>query len=1103
MYSQELFVKNILSTPKESANIDTMPHSIEEIPAVFALPKLSMFPKFDIKKDPGSQEILSVAETPLIITDESPVLSFKEHLPLPCGENSSVKVTLQQKVKDGRIEVKDGRVEHTYTDTSSDLNMLVESNETVAPSEVNTATCSSSIEAVINGNINDLPESDPLSNPEESREDSVSLLNQDTQSFFSMKKASYSDSQTNHQRIRTNRGSNCKTEDSFEINIDCTDISSTKQISQSNNTNNASEKKQKIVPAPKMRKRKSFMLHEDEVPDTTDVSMSSVVSAQENMEEKHKRKCLRRKQDPNSLTVDSYVDEKGAGKLIENNILIENNEVNVVLTHKESDMDCDDAKELQGSLQTDHIQIYSESKSEQVLILDNLEKDISDTKETSSVFKQNMIKKNDTSISFKVSDSKLSNEMNTYTDVCTTQICDRALVTVAESVQSDISTMDPESLDHIIAIKIPPQDSLTVNSDSLESVPRSYNPAKSDKLEAVSGPVSDTGQKPCSPGSATISKTDRQADSICMVPESEMADDSNTLKTSLDATTMQSQLCNREELENSLVQNESLSQTGIDENEKIQVNNISNSMSPKGNNALNDDAKPGEDAVSEKKLPTNPQRHLSGLLVSPEDNDLASKTKGSLEDIFTVDSEMPFIDSSPLDETIKKAYLSEEEIIRDSIIEAQENNMQYSNNEKMPKIILEGSHNQKCSAKNSKNNNLINEEYNLKSREKQVKSKENGCTKKVRSSESSCRKYNSDSESDLSQQSEKKRRSGIKGARGFASKKKQIHYVSLSSPIKTKSGCTTSSSVEIDHVSNESQKMLVDALKKETANTSATNECMRKKGEDFSDDGSEHEKGKKKNDTSSFEFELNSSHEELNRKSETTKDEQTDECIKVTKTKILDLEMSFSETMKTENDNEFIMSSPESETTAVYENGNTVSVQKNSRTENTDPIRYETKFDTSSPLPEETVHEPVEVLESDIGHSDTDSDVGPTTRKKPKKAVIADSSSEDEGSNICSTFSLLLLLLIFLFVTYHSIVLGYNVFLAGYSFFVSHTLTQTGSLFHPILTFPLQKKNKETHTHTQKKQNKKKHNVNTVFLFFSEDFFFSQFLSKISRRFIS
>ena len=980
--SQDLFVQKVLSTPEESANKGVSPQVIMETPAVFAVPKLSSFKKpADMKKVAKEQEILSIAETPLIMPESSPKEEFLSVFSINSFDNGA--------------EPEEVRVR----DNDSESIVRVESEETISPSQV-VSSVSGKVEGV-KIKLNELPQGNTeslyASSQEDSRENSVSLLDPEINSSIQMV-------EINRKRTISHNGN---------ASNSSSDKSGGLYVSQTSNMSYDLENKEKEKPVLR-KKRKSFMLHNDDNPDIPVVSKSHSFPEQDISEQISKRKRL------------SGVQSENGTELCENNAPANNN--------KESDTNM--ILETEVISQDDKKKI---SQLRKVCIPDSLENGTVDGIRISSEIKDGKTKElcsnsNVVLESFDIEKAdpnlnKLS-EKDVNDSHLSKQVAEASLVAIAESVQSDISTMDPNSID------------------------------------IVNKPLSQT----------------------LYVPETEVVDCSSSSQITLKPCTS-----DEVELESKQSQNECVSQ---EENIENQREDVKGKMRP--------------DEFDPK------HRHLSGMLVSPEDLEMTKNSKGSLEDIFTIDSEMPIVDCSPMEQTIEQTFGSEDEKNVLSIPKVCNIKQSPSQCKEWSRKSQDNSQLQKGSANGEKM-----EEDQLKNKNETGRTNRNGHGKNPRGNKVVAGMDDS-SESDLSQQEKRKRKSGIKAARGFASKKKQNHDSNSDTPssLRTKSKSASSSAEvekctltncssddkeqssfnldiaakpspagkmgdhdsgslqtnanditlhsrtlakdipensitlkdnEVESSSSDSEDDLPalsqkhsrissklqngmnnfkmteedftyskaekdsdivtngnDTVKssadmqlsaiKETPNAIANDEnASTMDSDDDNERGPQDDRNLENSDTSSSEFQLNSSDEETHKSKAKLQDKEVNKCIKEAKNKILDLEATLSEIKKTESDDEFELSTQGSENSEPQEIESVTADHEMTEKETVDLIGVERKFDTSSPLPERNSPEPMEILESDIDHSDTESDDGPVMRKKSRKAVIADSSSDDEG----------------------------------------------------------------------------------------------------------
>ena len=956
-----------------------------ETPAVFAVPKLSSFKKpADMKKVAKDQEILSIAETPLIMPESSPKEDF-----LSVSSINSI---------DNGAEPEEVR------DNDSESIVRVESEETISPSQV-VSSVSGKVESA-KVELNELPQGNTVtaeslyaSSQEDSRENSVSLLDPGLNSSLQI-------AEINGKSTILCNGN--KSSISSE-NTGGSYVSQTSNMSY----NLENKQKEKLVPR---KKRKSFMLYNDENPDIPVVNKSQSLPEQEISEQVPKKKRL---SDVHSSISDIH--ENGTG-LIENNIRAENN--------KESNANMILESEVisQGDMK-------QASPPRKVFIPDSLVNGTVDEIRISSEIKDGKTKElsSNSNVVLESFDIEKANpNLNKLSDKdvddshLSKHVAEASLVAIAESVQSDISTMDPDSIDII-------------------------NKSQSQKLYVAKTEVVD-----CNSSSQMTLKP-------CISDEVE--------------------------LESKQSQNEHVSQ---EENRE----DVKGKMRP-------DESDPKH-------------RHLSGMLVSPEDLEMTKNSKGSLEDIFTIDSEMPIVDCSPMEQTIEQTYGSEDEKSVLSMPKVCDIKQSPSQCKEWSRKSQDNSQLQKGSA-----NSEEMQDGQLKTKKETLRTNKNGYGKNPRGNRV-VEGMDDSSESDLSQQEKRKRRSGIKAARGFASKKKQNHDSNsdTSSSLRTKpksasssvevENCTltncssddkvqssfnldiaaktspagksgdydsgsfqtnanditlhsrtlakdipengitqkgnkveSSSSDSEDDLPGLSQKhsrvssrlqngmnnfemtekdftyskaekdadtvtngndtikssadMQLSAIK-ETPNAIANNEnASTMESDDDNERGPQHDRNLDNSDTSSSEFQLNSSDEETHKSKVKVQDEEINKCIKEAKNKILDLEVTFSEIKKTESEDAFELSTQGSKNSEPQEIESVTADHEMTEKETVDLIGVERKFDTSSPLPERNSPEPMEILESDIDHSETDSDDGPVMRKKSRKAVIADSSSDDEG----------------------------------------------------------------------------------------------------------
>ena len=673
--------------------------------------------------------------------------------------------------------------------------------------------------------------------------------------------------------------------------------------------------------------------------------------------------------------------------------------------------------------------------------------------------------------------AKKSNTKTSKTDL--SQVGSMDVVTISESVQSEINTVDTHSLTEQDAAESQASCVPQTNSEAIVCENPQITSKKimiEDSMEACyEDKLDDERNETLSKNTQRIS----QRENICMVPETEMINCSDTPVTSslnVVADIEESQCQKTKEQENTHLEhdtnhNENVSTTFETDKSQEDQNRMKKSQTTrkmKTSRKKNSQKKNGLPKTKEHK-----QRHLSGMLVSPEENIIYSGGKGSPEDIFNMDSELPFVDNSPLDGVNQsESVLEKEETVTNNMLsehaESVEDPASSGNRTKMSKTEKE-TVGRRYKSKKSANNDIDEAKHS---------------------------KPDSDSESDLSQQVRKQKRlSGVKGARGLASRKKQSSSSKSASPFspvsinpsETKSRkhthasptmngseispqkeITESSVIDItdshENQNNDNSTLHVDNVdiepvndlpdlsqrfsqkkshnndaddntvnsaishveESETVLVDSAIEIDHEKQEDPEnnelDDTKSIEKANEMKaiendvDSTSSEFELSSSSEQnCVKKNES---DAIDKCIREAKDKISDIEQTLSEIVDKGSDNESCLSSQESKSSEVGKH------KMNSKA-----AEYYQNINTSSPLPDLNTDEPMEVLESDIepddahlnknggtkdrnndsddGHMkdrpierESDSDEGPVAKKKSRKAVIAD-SSDDEGNNYC------------------------------------------------------------------------------------------------------
>ena len=1130
--SQELFVQNVLSTPKESATMRPSPQLIEETPALYVHPKLTTFQNYENskrarKKSSKSPTITSLTETPLIELNESPCLSLKEPVPETYEEKHQAEKEVASGIEDGssgylnEIIGRNERVIEESDKTSSPNDVVILSNEE------SKLFSSNSHKETMTRNL----ESDRFEG-EGSGENSVSLLDQESQLLVHMNRSKINriqddiKSSENRQLIQNKPSISLVTPNTEDI------ADKVCSVDRSLKRNKVSDSYQEILkdePVMKKKKRKSFMLDDNEtLRSHKQIPPPEVTVAQDYAEQKPKRKRLSSSNSPRLQEVRNTSqetrDESVNKDIKDSEISLQSGDLN----RKETGVN---------KTKEDSIKQNSE-----VMVLDNpanmtsFEKDFTASKIQSQTDAYDIVPSAES-----LQAAELTQENIRITDEDFT-VCRDSDVRVTESIESDISTVDPQNIDFE-----------TLGASQTACV------SQGNKFEKGSD-----GQMVLRENSLGTSKTRIEIDSIHMVPETEMIDFGSMPQS---VNVHESHICEGMDVECSaaFTKEEKKMDDGNCEDAVVDETQVTNKMlqisQPQRCALSKDRSKKYKNTgleINETRIDMK-QRHSSGILISPEENELASSCKGSPEDIFNIDSEMPFVDSSPFDETIKPAYLSEEETITNSCIKAQESIIQ--------RKIIQRNECEKTVSMNTVSDETDIENINFDENEKVKNSKleeinnsrkhRNSIKDKSRSVKQ--KKPDTDSESDLSQQERKKRRSGLKGARGFAGRNKHSNSSGcssdLTSPITkklvssiTQSGnkhdpiepeinelsasrfvpnvnspeshsLTNDTNLSNNHISdneqhpfeikqahNTAQEVQISLqrtctdvnntkdgseaempdhngiedlpdlsqinsstktqnaeimVKKEMLNCEAKQDSLRNKvdrlknisqasslehkmvqcrkdknhmkntaidnefGESLSqisEKRDEPEQCNHANDTSSSEFELNSSSEQVDSHKKINEEEEINNCIKEARNRIIDLENTFSEILS-DADHESPQNSQESEKNTNIDNMCNFKIQKPRKTDKTiigvklencnsdtavkcvvtdsesriESPKQETKVVSSSPQPDAITEEPMEVLESDIEPSESDSDDGPVIRKKSKKAVIADSSSEDEG----------------------------------------------------------------------------------------------------------
>ena len=1134
--SQELFVQNVLSTPKESVTMRPSPQLIEETPALFVHPKLTTFQNYGNskrarKKSSKSPTITSLTETPLIELNESPCLSLKEPIP----ETYVEKHQAEKEVASG---IEDGSSGYLNEIIGRNVKVIEESDKTSSPNDVvilsneeSKLFSSNSHKETMTRNL----ESDRFEG-EGSGENSVSLLDQESQLLVHMNRSTINriqddlNSSENRQLIQNKPSISLVTPNTEDI------ADKVCSVDRSLKRNKVSDSYQKILkdePVMKKKKRKSFMLDDNvTLRSHKQIPPPEVTVAQDYAEQKPKRKRLSRSNSPRLQEVRNTSQET------------RDERVNKDIKDSEISLQSGDLNRKETSV--NNTKEDSIKQNSEVMVLDNpanmtsFEKDFTASKIQSQTDAYDIVPSAES-----LQAAELTQENNRITDEDFTVCRDSDVVRVAESIESDISTVDPQNIDF-----------------ETQGASQTACVSQGNKFEKGSD-----GQMVLRENSLGTSKTRIEIDSIHMVPETEMIDFGSMPQT---VNVHESHICEGLDVECSaaFTKEEKKMDDGNCEDAVVDETQVTNKMlqisQPQRCALSKERSKKYKNTgleINENRVDLK-QRHSSGILISPEENMLASSCKGSPEDIFNIDSEMPFVDSSPFDETIKPVYLSEDETISNSCIEAQESMIQ--------RKIMQRNECEKTVSMHavSDETDIENIKFDKNKKVKDSKLEENNNSRKHRNSvidksrTAKQKKPDTDSESDLSQQERKKRRSGLKGARGFAGRNKHSNSSGcssdLTSPISKKlvssitqsenkcnpiepeinessasrfvpnvnspesHSLTNDTNLSNNHISNNeqypleikqahntaqeiqisfqrnctdvnntkdgseaempdhngiedlpdlSQKCQINSsnktqnaeimVKKEMLNCEAKQGSLRNKtdrlknisqassqehkmvqcrkdknhmkntaidnefGETVSqtpEKRDEPEQFNHANDTSSSEFELNSSSEQVDSHKTINEEEEINNCIKEARNRIIDLENTFSEILS-DGDHESPQNSQESEKNTNIDNMCNSKIHKPRKTDKTtkgvklencnsdtavkcvvtdsesriESPKQETKVASSSQQPDAITEEPMEILESNLEQSESDSDDGPVIRKKSKKAVIADSSSEDEG----------------------------------------------------------------------------------------------------------
>ena len=806
-------------------------------------------------------------------------------------------------------------------------------------------------------------------------------------------------------------------------------------------------------PVPKSKKkRKSFMLDEDDDDDTSSLSVSSPV--QNATKQVPKRKKLSRSAQKSNTDIENVTKNQSL-----------NNVVHI--------------KNVQSNSNGNQGQLLVQKSG---LIL---------SKNTLSSLESEQDAKNILSPGFNVDKS-----LRSRTKLL--QMTSMDVVTISESAQSD--TVDPQTL---TAYSVPQTNSEHVHANS---------PIKSKQLtveDSVNASYKDNLNVDVNDASTSKdAKKVSQSENIYMVPETEIidcsdtpgmiADCSVTSSINVDKDAENSQCPKTMELENNHKEHEKRNSQSVSTNFEIDKSQeVQNPMKKPKSSRKSKTAKKRNSQSQDLDLKTrgHKQRHLSGMLNSPDENILCSVGKGSPEDIFNMDSELPFVDNSPFEGEIQPVCLSEETITNDIML-AQEKKLEHV-----------GSNAHSNNFDDNTDHDFSRIHVKVEKKETSLRQRKGRRSTINEVNEAKHGRAESDSESDLSQQAKnRKRQSGVKGARGLANRKKQSGSSNsnsdLGSPllpgtpgfkentfrkIPNKTGLETATHKEViepcaidlsdssGNQNNDNIKLHAEIDDNETTNdlpdlsqrmsqkqkynidadsniVSSAISHVEESGTELASSVIQNDYEKQKDlanirlgdkelrqsenemkaigndaDSTSSEFELSSSSEHSQNHIETTEPEDIDKCIKEAKDKITDIENTLSEIIDKDSD-------AESHSLSQEDKDNVIDGKTLKRKELRNSIGVKThdhyqNVDTSSPLPDINTEEPMEVLESDIeiddndrpmsknsgiGNNDSDqgpmreengtrernsdSDEGPVTKKKSKKAVIADSSSEDEGT---------------------------------------------------------------------------------------------------------
>ena len=982
---------------------------------VFSVPTPDTFRK--LKRNKGSkletytdQKILTVCETPLIPENDS--LSQDINNPMSEEQSENIPCDLEASTKEFKNSPK-------CTSNMNNVESQEESDETQPPSDIVVPSTVKHSKSPISQSYSNDTETEMVTEVESSVENSVSLLNQ------------------------------------HDADITVIDIVNNKE---DKNEENEVEEDEPYVdvkePVPKSKKkRKSFMLDED---DDTASSLSVSSPVQNTTKQVPKRKKLSRSAQKSNTDIENPTKNQSLNNVVRSKNVQSNSNGN------------------QGQLPV--------QKSGLIL-----------SKNTLSSLESEQDAENSLSPGFNVDKS-----LRSRTKML--QMASMDVVTISESAQSDLNTVDPQTL----TASCVPQ----TNSD--EHV-RANSPIKSRQLIVEDSDASykddlinDVNDEPTSKDVQKVS----QSENIYMVPESEIincsdtpgmiADCSVATDVNLDKDTEDSQCPKTMEIENNHKEHEKSNSQSVSTNFEIDKSQeVQNPMKKPNSSRKSKTAKKRNSQSQDLDLKTrgHKQTHLSGMLNSPDENILCSVGNGSPEDIFNMDSELPFVDNSPLEGEIQPVCLSEETITNDMSL-AQEKKSEHV-----------GSNAQSNNSHDNTDHDLSRIHVKVEKKETTLRQRKGRQSTNNEFNEAKHGKAESDSESDLSQQAKKrKRQSGVKGARGLANRKKQSGSSNsnsdLGSPllpgtpgfkkntfrkIPNKTGLETATHKEVIEPSvidlsdssgnqnNDNNKLHAEIDDNETTNdlpdlsqrmsqkqkhnidadsniVSSAISHVEESGTELANSVIHIDYEKQKDlanirlgdkelrqsenemkaigndaDSTSSEFELSSSSEHSQNHLEKTEPEDIDKCIKEAKDKITDIENTLSEIIDKDSDDESHSLSQEDKDNVI--DGKTL---KHKELRNSIGVKTDGHYqnvDTSSPLPDINTEEPMEVLESDIEVYDndgpmsknsgirnidsdqgpmveengtrernSDSDEGPVTKKKSKKAVIADSSSEDEGT---------------------------------------------------------------------------------------------------------